>query len=203
MDNDAGSCRCQNECCKCSALEYQSLRSEILQNDKLCQFLSVAGLLLLTASFGVYLWSGGLVELLYFPPLIYFAWLQLMLHKYEGTVRIASYLATFIEPGCDCLGWETRLATLRDLAPAESSLGRFFGRLFRIEVLLLFITTLGTLRLALLDLLGWTQILPILACLLLVFAASLYQIYRLSSKADPGGGFEAQWRLLKERESRD
>jgi hypothetical protein len=93
--------------------EYQTLRQEILQNDKMIQVMSLVALFGILIPLG---FSGFMhrPDLLVFCPVVYFIYLQMVMHKLEGTVRIASYISVFLEPELPGLGWETSLAQLRD-----------------------------------------------------------------------------------------
>jgi len=95
--------------------EYRSLRAEISQNDRLIQgfhvamtlFVAIAGLGALTADRVEA--RAGLVLGLVFATITY---LHLVLHKIEGIVRIAAYLAVFHERPGTGPNWENRMRSL-------------------------------------------------------------------------------------------
>lgn len=116
--------------------EYRALRAEIGANDRLMQTMSLGmGFAMLAWAVGYVAFgttsiqtraSGaaamldqmvGLAELskaalplVLAPALLACAYLQMILHKLEGTLRIAAYLRVMIEPHVPGLAWETRLA---------------------------------------------------------------------------------------------
>ncbi len=182
--------------------EYRTLRTEILQNDRVCQGLSVSALALISLSWAAMVWSGEFL-LAVLPSAIYLAYLQLLLHKYEGTYRIATYLAAFLEPKIPGLGWETRLRRQREGATAAG----FWAGVWSIEALLMILAAAPAFALVLWQFriatpgmgvpLWWVVVL--LAEVGVVWIAC-QQIAKVRGYISLHGGFWAEWQKVKQGE---
>ncbi len=94
--------------------EYQTLRSEILQHDRV---ISQIYALMVAAEGAIVGWglssNNGLVFLIGFlvvPPVFYYIW-----DKRFTIWKIAGYIRAFLEDEISNLGWESRRAVLREI----------------------------------------------------------------------------------------
>ncbi|MFN3683902.1 MAG: hypothetical protein ACK41F_08205 [Fimbriimonadaceae bacterium] len=161
-----------------SELEYATLRSEILQNDRTIQVLLVLGFLVVNA-FLLASFAEQARAMAAFALLAYLLFSQMVAHKAEGTVRIATYIAAFLEPKLGGCGWERRLRSID-------------ARLWTLDAsqVLAWNTALGLLA-------AWKDkgLLPAVAVVALAFFQK-QSLRRLNSPE----GFAAQWRAVLERE---
>jgi len=161
-----------------SELEYTSLRSEILQNDRTIQVLLVLGFLVVNA-FLLASFSEQSRVVAVFALLAYLLFSQMVAHKAEGTLRIATYIAAFLEPNLQGCGWERRLRSID-------------ARLWALDAS---------------QVLGWNTALGLLAAwkdkglvpAVAVVALAFFQKRSLRRLNSPEG-FAAQWRAVLERE---
>lgn len=129
-------------------LEYQSLRREILQNDLLCQIMSLTTIVLVSICYALWItgsdaWGGNPGLFLFAPPILYILYQQLLFHKYEGTARIAAYIAVFLESPATGLHWESRLASVRRERPDDLVGIPPLNEVLKIENALLVVSILG------------------------------------------------------------
>lgn len=161
-----------------SELEYTTLRSEILQNDRTIQLLLVLGFLVVNA-FLLASFAEQTNVLAAFAVLAYLMFSQMVAHKAEGTLRIATYIAAFLEPRLPNCGWERRLRSID-------------ARLWALDAsqVLAWNTALGLLA-------AWKDKGLLLAVAIVALAAFQRRaLLRLNSPE----GFAAQWRAVAERE---
>lgn len=191
--------------------EYRYLRAEIAANDRMCQWLTGVTTALLLALLCLFTAEAPSDYLLYGAWGVYLVYLQMLLRKYEGTARVASYIAVFLEPKLAGLGWEGRLRA--HPAPKIGFLSRALRWARGPEVLLLFLMVMGilgavsgeTMRMAAgpnphgIDSASWAEAArgPLL---LWTFAFTVYSglaIRRVRRICDPELGWMARWQQLK------
>lgn len=100
--------------------EYQVLQAEITTNSELTAHVFTITTTATAALIGYGIQSRSwLVFIAPFAVLLPSLWF--ITSQLQSTVRIASYIRTFIEPVLPGLAWETRLLRLRDRRPALES----------------------------------------------------------------------------------
>ncbi|MEJ5169521.1 MAG: hypothetical protein WHU10_00895 [Fimbriimonadales bacterium] len=160
-------------------LEYTSLRAEILQNDRTIQVLQVLGFFTVNLFLIASLAGEQSRVLAAFAILAYLLFSQMVAHKAEGTVRIATYLAAFVEPRLAGCGWERRLRSID-------------ARLWTLDAsqILAWNTALGLLA-------AWKDKGLLLAIAILVLA---FLQRRSLRRLNAPEGFPARWNALLEQE---
>jgi|GEM_PF-2217500 len=171
--------------------EYESLRNEISQNDALIQKVNIFGFwaVVLPLLFFAYHRDN---EVLILPPVAYFVYLQMVVHKLEGTFRIAGYLATFLEPQIPGMGWESRLALLRGKSSTLPGVPT--------HTALLIVAVVGTLVPSVTASSAPHAFISGAAAVA-VLLWSIAQIRALNELSGPNG-FAKSWKELREKESR-
>lgn len=90
-------------------LEYRTLREEILQNDRIVQWLLGTGFLFINLTLLIAMSSKEAQSLGLLTIFAYLVFSQMIAHKAEATARIGSYLAECLEPKLSGSSWERRL----------------------------------------------------------------------------------------------
>lgn len=196
--------------------EYRALRAEIGANDRLMQTMSLCmGFAMLAWAVGYVAFgttsiqtrasgaaallgdmagldelSKAAVPLVLAPALLACAYFQMVLHKLEGTLRIAAYLRVMIEPRVPGLAWETRLA-----GPASPYHG-----LNGPHVYFLALGLGASLWSGLLSFRDRPEFAVVMVPLFLCLAYGFWRIYSFRTATIGPDGFEAQFRRIAARE---
>lgn len=187
--------------------EYDQLRHEILLNDQL--ILQILGTTVaFVAAIAAVTWSGpttsNLVRALLFllAEAISILGFAQSINRAETTLRIASYLRTFVEPQLNHLRWETRLDEF--WKPPDKRYPFLFVDQLVPHVIMIIATSASTciyLYLGRDDVPAYPN-LPITASAGLLIGTGLYLWYALDrykkTIKDPDTAFGARWRALRE-----